>query len=130
MPYAHGSSKLLIYFHANAEDIVLSHDLLDYMRILLKINVVAVEYPGYSLYTERHQKRYKYSPLVNPTIMNDLKKHFIQTNQPKYEKHAQNKEDDVDLRSSVYEPDGLGFGCSAKKPLKDQIEHGTLYPYE
>lgn len=51
MPYTPGSSKLLIYFHANAEDIVLSHDMLDYMRVLLRVNVVAVEYPGYGLYT-------------------------------------------------------------------------------
>lgn len=60
MPYSHGSSKLLVYFHANAEDIVLSHDMLDYMRVLLKMNVVAVEYPGYGLYTKAHQKRYNY----------------------------------------------------------------------
>ena len=61
MPYNLGSSKLLIYFHANAEDIVLSHELLDYMRVLLKVNIVAVEYPGYGLYTDEHQKRYRYS---------------------------------------------------------------------
>ena len=52
MPYNQGSSKLLVYFHANAEDIVLSHELLDYMRALLRVNVIAVEYPGYGVYTE------------------------------------------------------------------------------
>jgi len=62
MPYTPGSSKILIYFHANAEDIVLSHELLDYLRVLLKINVLAVEYPGYGLYTEDHQVRYSYPP--------------------------------------------------------------------
>ena len=54
MPFQMGSSKVLIYFHANAEDIVLAKELLDYMRVLLKVNVLAVEYPGYGLYTEEH----------------------------------------------------------------------------
>jgi len=52
MPYPMGSSKVIVYFHANAEDIILSHELLDYLRVLLKMHVVAVEYPGYGLYTE------------------------------------------------------------------------------
>lgn len=52
MPYTIGSSKVLIYFHANAEDIVLCNELLDYIRALLKINIIAVEYPGYGIYTE------------------------------------------------------------------------------
>ena len=52
LPYAAGSSKLLIYFHANAEDIILSHELLDYLRALLRCNVLAMEYPGYGLYKE------------------------------------------------------------------------------
>jgi hypothetical protein len=60
MPYQMGSSKILVYFHANAEDIVLAKELLDYMRVLLRVNVLAVEYPGYGLYTEEHQKRYTY----------------------------------------------------------------------
>ena len=54
MPYNMGSSKMLIYFHANAEDIVLSHELLDYLRALLRVNVIAVEYAGYGLYSEEH----------------------------------------------------------------------------
>lgn len=69
-PYNLGSSKVLVYFHANAEDIVLSHELLDYMRALLRVNVMAIEYPGYGLYTEEHQKRYAYSKTVNPNIKN------------------------------------------------------------
>jgi hypothetical protein len=54
LPYNLGSSKMMIYFHANAEDIVLSHELLDYLRALLRINVIAVEYAGYGLYSEEH----------------------------------------------------------------------------
>lgn len=57
LPYTIGSSKTMIYFHANAEDIVLSNELLDYIRSLLKINIIAVEYPGYGIYTETLQKR-------------------------------------------------------------------------
>ena len=48
---------MMLYFHANAEDIVLANELMDYMRSLLRINVIAIEYPGYGLYTEEHQKR-------------------------------------------------------------------------
>ena len=70
IPYTIGSSKTLIYFHANAEDIVLAHELLDYMRSLLRINIISVEYPGYGLYTEEHQKRYNYQePQVPPKHM-------------------------------------------------------------
>jgi hypothetical protein len=49
-----GSSKILIYFHANAEDIVLPHEILDYMRALLRINIISIEYPGYGLYSDEH----------------------------------------------------------------------------
>lgn len=52
MPYSIGSSKVIVYFHANAEDIVLANELLDYMRVILRVNIIAVEYPGYGLYTE------------------------------------------------------------------------------
>ena len=45
-----GSSKLLIYFHANAEDIGLAYPLLDSIRNVIKINVIAPEYPGYGIY--------------------------------------------------------------------------------
>lgn len=53
LPYTMGSSKVMIYYHANAEDIVLCNELLDYMRALLKINIIAVEYPGYGIYREK-----------------------------------------------------------------------------
>lgn len=61
-----GSSKLLIYFHANAEDIGLSYSLLDSIRNIIKINVIAPEYPGYGIYnTVRSTSK---SPSVNQTI--------------------------------------------------------------
>jgi pimeloyl-ACP methyl ester carboxylesterase len=52
LPYTNGSSKLLMYFHGNAEDIGLSYEMLDHLRSSLKINVLAVEYPGYGIYTD------------------------------------------------------------------------------
>ena len=52
IPCPIGSSKVILYFHANAEDVVLAHELLDYVKSLLRVHIIAVEYPGYGLYTE------------------------------------------------------------------------------
>ena len=52
LPYTSGSSKLLLYFHGNAEDIGLSYEMLDHLRSSLKINILAIEYPGYGIYTD------------------------------------------------------------------------------
>ncbi len=41
---------MLIYFHGNAEDVGLASELLDFIRSLLKVHVLAVEYPGYGIY--------------------------------------------------------------------------------
>ena len=57
IPFHIGASKVILYFHANAEDIVLAHELLDYIRTLLRVHIIAIEYPGYGLYTEDLQKR-------------------------------------------------------------------------
>ncbi|KAL4441999.1 hypothetical protein ABPG74_003750 [Tetrahymena malaccensis] len=48
------SDKYLIYFHGNAEDIGLSHQFLYSMQIVLKMNIIAVEYPGYGIYKSRN----------------------------------------------------------------------------
>ena len=50
LPYDDPSSKILIYFHANAEDIGVAYDLLLLIGEQLKVHVLAVEYPGYGLY--------------------------------------------------------------------------------
>lgn len=50
LPFPRGSSKLLIYFHGNAEDIGLAYELLDHLRATLMVHVLAVEYPGYGVY--------------------------------------------------------------------------------
>ena len=48
--YPDGASKVLLYFHGNAEDVGLSADLLDHLMPTLKIHILAVEYPGYGIY--------------------------------------------------------------------------------
>lgn len=44
------SKYLVIYFHASGEDIKTSHGLLNYIRNSYQANVLAPEYPGYSIY--------------------------------------------------------------------------------
>jgi len=46
------SKNFCIYFHGNAEDILISRDIADYLRSNINMNILVVEYPGYSLYTE------------------------------------------------------------------------------
>ena len=45
-----GSSKIMIYFHANGEDIGSSYTLLRYLTECFKMNVLGIEYPGYGIY--------------------------------------------------------------------------------
>ena len=44
------SSKFLIYFHANYEDLGQTYSFLQTLSSSLQINVLAVEYPGYGVY--------------------------------------------------------------------------------
>jgi len=50
LPYEQGASKLIIYFHGNAEDIGLAYDLLYKFGQEMNMHILAVEYPGYGLY--------------------------------------------------------------------------------
>ena len=45
-----GSSKVLLYFHGNAEDVGLAYELMDHLRSTMMLHVMAVEYPGYGIY--------------------------------------------------------------------------------
>jgi esterase/lipase len=45
-----GSSKLLVYFHGNAEDIGYAYEMMDHLRNTLCVHVLCVEYPSYGLY--------------------------------------------------------------------------------
>ncbi|EAS02602.2 hydrolase of the alpha/beta superfamily protein (macronuclear) [Tetrahymena thermophila SB210] len=47
------NDKYLVYFHGNAEDIGLSYQFLFSMQMILKMNIIAVEYPGYGIYKSR-----------------------------------------------------------------------------
>jgi hypothetical protein len=44
------SKYLIIYFHSSGEDIKNAHALLNYIRNSYQANVLAMEYPGYSIY--------------------------------------------------------------------------------
>lgn len=51
LQYLEGSSKIMIYFHGNAEDLGLSYEIIDTLRSVLHIHILAVEYPGYGVYS-------------------------------------------------------------------------------
>lgn len=44
--------QLILFFHANAEDIGTSYSMCDHIRTSLDMNVLAVEYPGYGVYED------------------------------------------------------------------------------
>jgi pimeloyl-ACP methyl ester carboxylesterase len=51
LEYQEGSSKVMIYFHGNAEDLGQAFEVLETLRSVLHIHIFAVEYPGYGLYS-------------------------------------------------------------------------------
>lgn len=44
------SKYIILYFHSAGEDIKIAHSLLNFIRNSYQVNVLAMEYPGYSLY--------------------------------------------------------------------------------
>lgn len=46
------NKNFLIFFHGNAEDIFLARDVADRIRANLSMNILIVEYPGYSIYKD------------------------------------------------------------------------------
>ena len=74
-----GSRYLIFYLHASGEDIKLTHKMLDLLRNLyqvtsknIQVNVIAMEYPGYSIYkgspsseTIKEDSAYVYNHIVN-----------------------------------------------------------------
>ena len=50
LKYPKGSSKIFLYFHANAEDLGKALKFLTYVNVYLRMHVIAVEYPGYGVY--------------------------------------------------------------------------------
>jgi pimeloyl-ACP methyl ester carboxylesterase len=51
LPNTEGSNKIVIYFHGNGEDIGWAYEFCEALRDGLKVHVLAVEYPGYSIYS-------------------------------------------------------------------------------
>jgi pimeloyl-ACP methyl ester carboxylesterase len=50
LPAIRESSKILLYFHGNAEDIGCTEEFLNPLRNQFNFHVLSVEYPGYGLY--------------------------------------------------------------------------------
>ena len=50
LAYPSGSTKLILYFHGNAEDLGQSYELLEHLKNTLKMHVLAMEYRGYGVY--------------------------------------------------------------------------------
>jgi pimeloyl-ACP methyl ester carboxylesterase len=50
MKFETGSSKIFLYFHANAEDLGRAYKFLSFINVYLRMHVIAVEYPGYGVY--------------------------------------------------------------------------------
>mmetsp|Transcript_156145 Transcript_156145/g.287962 ORF Transcript_156145/g.287962 Transcript_156145/m.287962 type:complete len:381 (-) Transcript_156145:302-1444(-) len=46
------AATVILFFHANAEDLGMSFAVLKHMRDQFKVNILAVEYPGYGLLSE------------------------------------------------------------------------------
>ena len=43
-------TKVIVYFHGNAEDVGISYEFLVRLSVTFKCSVLAVEYPGYGIY--------------------------------------------------------------------------------
>ena len=50
LPSASKSTKILIYFHGNAEDIALTKDLIEVVQNQLNVHALIMEYEGYGVY--------------------------------------------------------------------------------
>lgn len=48
--YSMGSNKILLYFHANAEDLGMISTSMSQISQYLQVNILAIEYPGYGIY--------------------------------------------------------------------------------
>lgn len=47
LPHVSGSSKLLVYFHGNAEDIGLATELLNFIKEMLKVSLIRNPFTEY-----------------------------------------------------------------------------------
>ena len=72
------SKNFLLFFHGNAEDIFGAKVMADKLRIKLNINIIIIEYPGYSLYTSTPKS--SETLLENTTIVYDFIKNTFKLN--------------------------------------------------
>jgi len=75
LKYHPGSSKIFLYFHANAEDLGKALKFLTYVNVYLKMHVIAVEYPGYGVYqgdTSNAEKIISDADIVYNFILKEL----------------------------------------------------------
>ena len=42
-----------MFFHGNAEDVGLAHELLEHLVPIIKVHILAIEYPGYGIYRSK-----------------------------------------------------------------------------
>ena len=61
-----GPGKIMLYFHANAEDLGMCYYMLDCLRERLGVRILAMEYPGYGLhgYESKDTKRLQQDALT------------------------------------------------------------------
>ena len=52
-----GSPNILVYFHANGEDLGIAYEFLINLQNTLKINILATEYPGYGVYNGKASEK-------------------------------------------------------------------------
>eukprot|EP00826_Nyctotherus_ovalis_P022696 TRINITY_DN17544_c0_g3_i1.p2 TRINITY_DN17544_c0_g3~~TRINITY_DN17544_c0_g3_i1.p2 ORF type:complete len:224 (-),score=47.41 TRINITY_DN17544_c0_g3_i1:18-689(-) len=50
LPSSTPSTKMLLYFHGNAEDIFLTQELMQTLQASLKVHILVMEYEGYGIY--------------------------------------------------------------------------------
>ena len=72
------SKNFLLFFHGNAEDIFGAKVMADKLRMKLNINILIIEYPGYSLYTSTPKS--SETLLENTTIVYDFIKNTFKLN--------------------------------------------------
>lgn len=60
-----GSSKTIIFFHGNAEDIGLAYELLNHLRVTLQVHIIGVEYPGYGIHEGNCSEQRIYEDAMN-----------------------------------------------------------------
>jgi len=65
IPCKTGSSKVVVYFHGNGEDIGLSTDVLRDIVRIMKWHAIALEYPGYGVCFDQKKDAFEIKKRAN-----------------------------------------------------------------